>query len=750
MGCQQSTSSGHAPKRASGVGRTSVNPPMTKREIHQRIDCIDETRSATFGGVSVRYAYLSQRGYYPDDAHKANQDSYAVTHDFADRKTDAFFGVFDGHGRDGDKCAHFVRDNFGPMLKKGVNKARAELSRSQGEPVEGVELSKEKIQEVLLKAHTDCNRSLHVSQRVDDSLSGTTSISMYLHGNRNRITISNVGDSRAVLGRVAGNSSTNSADINNNSNSDAGGTTPPPTTSGALKAFALSRDQTPYRRDERVRIRKTGARILSLDQIEGLEPIDNGEAERDERLEREGGEGEGELILGDEIDEGGDPPRVWSPHGDYPGTAFTRSFGDAIAEELGVISKPEMLMRELTPEDKIIVLASDGVFEFLTNQSVIDICAKFTDPLEACRAVVAESYELWLQYELRTDDITMICMFVDGVEKQACMGDGVPVECEEKNDDDLVDGSTRPVRKGVSVEKSRALTKLKSQYKIMDVTADSEEDFDMTSLYNEKTEEQKTSIAEAIRASVVFQNITDAQRELIYKVMEPMEVKAGQWIIKQGTVGDRFYIVDEGSFEVRILAENEKDEAGDGGNLVHSYEGSRKNNSHPSFGELALMYSAPRAASIIAQTDGHLWALHRYAYKEITEEKLVARKDSEKILKKIDFFKSFMDEQLSDLSSYLCETKYGKGDIIIKEGEVGDSIFIVLPGGSCESVCSGEDGTLSKSTLKINDFFGEEILKGGRESKYLSTVTAKSKSTFLTLQKSDVKRAMGSKRSKMA
>ena len=126
-----------------------------------------------------------------------------------------------------------------------------------------------------------------------------------------------------------------------------------------------------------------------------------------------------DLELGEELDEGGDPPRVWSPIGEYPGTAFTRSLGDAIAEELGVFAEPEMLTRELTQDDKIIVLASDGVFEFLTNQSVIDMCAKFSDPLEACRAVVAESYELWLQYELRTDDITMICIFIDEVDKSA-------------------------------------------------------------------------------------------------------------------------------------------------------------------------------------------------------------------------------------------------------------------------------------------------------------------------------------------
>jgi hypothetical protein len=41
---------------------------------------------------------------------------------------------------------------------------------------------------------------------------------------------------------------------------------------------------------------------------------------------------------GEDIDEGGDPPRIWSKYGEYPGTAFTRSLGDSIAEELGVFA----------------------------------------------------------------------------------------------------------------------------------------------------------------------------------------------------------------------------------------------------------------------------------------------------------------------------------------------------------------------------------------------------------------------------
>lgn len=51
-------------------------------------------------------------------------------------------------------------------------------------------------------------------------------------------------------------------------------------------------------------------------------------------------------------------------------------------------------------DDKYVVIASDGVFEFLTNQMVADLLAAHSDPLEACRAVVAASYDMWLQFEV--------------------------------------------------------------------------------------------------------------------------------------------------------------------------------------------------------------------------------------------------------------------------------------------------------------------------------------------------------------
>lgn len=759
-------------KKGGGGGGTE-DEPMTLAEIESRIESIEKTRTAVFGGIKIRYAYLSQRGYYPDDAHKPNQDSFSVTQNFAGQDTDGFFGVYDGHGRDGDKCAQYARDTLPDMVAKYVTKAKAReeklrttpSSSAAGEEAPVLELTKDQTQACCLKASVEANRGMHRNPNLDDSLSGTTSISMYIHGRRNRITVCNVGDSRAILGQEQ-RKPKRLSDINDGSQHSGGtGTTGSSTAVTGLKALPLSRDQTPYRRDERVRIRATGARILSLDQIEGLEPIPDSEEEEDRQWGN--GDGDGDLILGEEIDEGGDPPRVWSPHGEYPGTAFTRSLGDSIAEELGVFAEPEMVTRELGADDKIIVLASDGVFEFLTNQSVIDICAKFSDPLEACRAVVAESYELWLQYELRTDDITMICMFVDEVDSGVATAyQGMSTRVLDMRlpsmanvsiqgeGDDTVDAmlpaaGSRPVRHHVSKEKTKAIEQMKRRMiKERDMSDVADDDFDLTQLYTEKTEEEKASISEAIRASVMFQNVTDSQREMIFKVMEAIDVKRGDWVIRQGSVGDRFYIVDHGKFEVRIVPEGEEDKDGSGGNVVHVYEGSRDRHAHPSFGELALMYSAPRAASIIAQTDGQLWALHRHAFRKVLAEQS-ERRELMKTLRRVEAFKALDKEEMESIAGAMEEATYERGHEIVKQGEVGDTFYVIASGGHCERIEQVDGGQTRKSTLKANEFFGEEVLVPGGDRAYKATVVCSTgNTTIYKLDRTAVKKQLGKLRLK--
>jgi hypothetical protein len=137
---------------------------------------------------------------------------------------------------------------------------------------------------------------------IDDSFSGTTAISVLFV--EDTIYVSNVGDSRAIM--ICQDDK------------------------GKYYVVPLSQDQTPFRKDERERVKHAGARVLSMEQLEGNAPIH---------------ENWGNVIEGNQIDESGDPPRIWSPYGDFPGTAFSRSIGDSVAKELGVIAEPEILVR---------------------------------------------------------------------------------------------------------------------------------------------------------------------------------------------------------------------------------------------------------------------------------------------------------------------------------------------------------------------------------------------------------------------
>jgi len=585
---------------------------------------LSETKTAKFGGVTLRYGLLSQRGFYPDESDKPNQDSYSVTTDLANETSDAMFAVYDGHGRNGDLCAQYARDHLPTLIsnysKKMKRESRRRRNSSNGASVGGDpnssttnsknskkdSLTRDQIETASSIAHKTCNVAMHRDPALNDSLSGTTAISCLFHGDENRIVVSNVGDSRAVLGQKIDRptNTKNAGDTGDTSSSKYKNAN----VAQSYRALPLSSDQTPYRGDERKRIRATGARILSLDQIEGVEPI---------REDEDKYSSCDQFLLGEVIDEGGDPPRVWSPHGDYPGTAFTRSFGDSIAERLGVFADPEILIRELQPEDRIIVLATDGVFEFLTNQSVIDICAKFDDPLEACRAVVAESYELWLQFELRTDDITMICIFVDSIEgKTVAPAERVTISTGGTNDEDVstTPSVSRPVRSGISKNASKALNEMKDR--LIDDTDEVPESFDINAHYTDKTDDEQTRISEAINSVSMLKSLTPKQKEMVIGLMEPITVKKDDWIIRQDTVGDRFFIVDDGCFEVRKVPQDEEDKTGTGGDVVYTYNGT-ENNRYPTFGEFALINSKARAASVVAQTDGKLWALHKFSYREI-------------------------------------------------------------------------------------------------------------------------------------
>ncbi|KAI3707238.1 hypothetical protein L6452_25578 [Arctium lappa] len=298
----------------------------------------------------LEYSVLTCRGYYPDMPNKENQDCFCIKTSIQGNPNAHFFGVFDGHGLTGKKCSNFVMNRLLELL-----------------------CSDDSLLEDPVKAYSSAfcttNNELHDNPEIDDSMSGTTAITVLVIGDK--LFVANVGDSRAVI-------SVKEGDHNR------------------IVAQDLSYDQTPFRNDELERVKVCGARVLSVDQVEGV---------KDPSIQS----------WGDEESAGSDPPRLWMPNAMYPGTAFTRSIGDSLAEKIGVVAVPEVSMLQLTANHPFFLLASDGVFEFLSSQAVVDMVDRYIDPRSACCAVSAESYKLWLEHENRTDDITIIIVHVNGL-----------------------------------------------------------------------------------------------------------------------------------------------------------------------------------------------------------------------------------------------------------------------------------------------------------------------------------------------
>lgn len=383
------------PKDAKLLPKLDPSGNLMPEEVQKRISGSEKTKTLSIGDRDIRYAVLTQTGFYPSNMLKPNQDAYSIKHDIGGEERVSQFVVYDGHGDNGHECAQYAKKKVPKKLDEVSRQLRVKaaqtLAKSKGEkfvfnPKTWPALTKEQCEQMCSKAYNQANNLMHNEKNVHSRLSGTTAITAVFYGNK--VTIANVGDSRAVIGTQKKEESKVQTRNKRKPQDDQ------KDKELSIVATSLSYDQTPYRRDELDRVRAAGARVKTIDQLNNNLP-------------------EPEFWEEKEVNYDGDIPRCWKPTDMYPGTAFTRSLGDEVAEEIGVIAIPEVTTRDLTPEDRVLILASDGIFEFLTNQQVVDLCTEHEDPLDACKAVLSKSYEEWLEYETRVDDMTITVLYLD-------------------------------------------------------------------------------------------------------------------------------------------------------------------------------------------------------------------------------------------------------------------------------------------------------------------------------------------------
>lgn len=332
---------------------------------------------------------------------RPTQDAYTALAPYAQHPTQLLLGVYDGHGANGRPVAHAVRSHISTTLTALYSQITSNspsisslgVSPSGGfsavsPPSSTLSLSTTSSDAKLRKAElprapvhaarAGAMRTAFLSAEamlstladggVNSVFSGTTAVACWLHGAELYTAWS--GDSRAIIGRKAGS---------------IGGRQ-------RFQSVDLSWDQKPCRADERKRVKASGGRVARWRKNVG-------------------------------------PLRVWLPRDWLPGIAMTRSIGDTVVSGYGVVAEPEVSYLRLSRGDDFIVLASDGVWEFMTSQEVVDYVGRHrrdsTPPAIAADALVKEAVRRWRRNEMVVDDTTAVVVYLDWGEDGLGGGGGV-------------------------------------------------------------------------------------------------------------------------------------------------------------------------------------------------------------------------------------------------------------------------------------------------------------------------------------
>ncbi|WZZ56408.1 probable protein phosphatase 2C 1 isoform X1 [Brassica napus] len=308
-----------------------------------------------------------------------NQDSMIVWEDFMSKDV-TFCGVFDGHGPHGHLVSRKVRESLPvrilSFLQSKPSKSDSQEADKEEEEEEASEEDKLKLlwEEAFLKAFSAMDKELRSHPNVECFCSGSTAVTVIKQVilmttkdlfvskdwflmcfdvfQGSNLFMGNIGDSRAILGSKDSNDS--------------------------LVATQLTVDLKPDLPREAERIKQCKGRVFALED----EP---------------------------------EVPRVWLPYDNAPGLAMARAFGDFCLKDYGVISVPEFSHRVLTDRDQFIVLASDGVWDVLSNEEVVEVVASAPRRASAARLVVDAAAREWkLKYPTsKMDDCAVVCLFLD-------------------------------------------------------------------------------------------------------------------------------------------------------------------------------------------------------------------------------------------------------------------------------------------------------------------------------------------------
>lgn len=210
----------------------------------------------------------------------------------------------------------------------------------------------------------------------------------------------------------------------------------------------------------------------------------------------------------------------------------------------------------------------------------------------------------------------------------------------------------------------------------------------------EISQPEQERIVLALRENVLFSCMQPEQLVSLAKFMFIQVVEPGEWIIKQGEVGDKFFVVRSGKF------------------AVTNAQGVVINRLAPNatFGELGLLYNAKRSASVAADPDirGSLYALRGKFFRYVAAQNSINSAQSSLLaLQKVKLLESLTEEQLKLVAASVQQLQYRAGDVIVHKGEPGSVMYMIQSGAVA---CTDIGNDVGVVELTDGDYFGERAL----------------------------------------
>lgn len=251
-------------------------------------------------------------------------------------------------------------------------------------------------------------------------------------------------------------------------------------------------------------------------------------------------------------------------------------------------------------------------------------------------------------------------------------------------------------------------------------------DNDFTAPCHPKSEADAAFLDAALGSNFIFSDLSDAERKMLIDAMQEEKAPEGKMIITQGEDGDFFYICQSG--KVNFICDGKAvGSCGAGG----------------SFGDLALLYDSPRAASCMAADDTKLWKVDQHTFRH-----LLARSAKElegsiiEVLSKIDLFKDLDRQTVTKFADVLNTVKYQEGQRIVEKGQQGDVFYIVKSGQVRVHDIGLGDASFDDKVHGAGYWFGERALMTGAPR--AATVTAMTDVDVFACDRATFESTMGS------